>query len=99
EPTDAVSLEGQRALITGASRGIGREVARTLASEGWDVLAAVRDPTSAPPGTQAEVVDMKDAASIEALATRLRAQEQLLDALVNNAAVYKGPAREIWAVH
>jgi len=89
----------KRALITGASRGIGREVARTLASEGWQVIAAVRDPTSAPPGTQAEVVDMKDAASIEALATRLRAQEQLLDALVNNAAIYKGPAREIWAVN
>jgi len=89
----------KRALITGASRGIGREVARTLASEGWEVIAAVRDPTSAPPGTQAEVVDMKDAASIEALATRLRARDQLLDALVNNAAIYKGPAREIWAVN
>jgi NAD(P)-dependent dehydrogenase (short-subunit alcohol dehydrogenase family) len=44
--------------ITGASRGIGREVARTLASEGWHVLSAARDPKSAPPGTQPEVVDM-----------------------------------------
>lgn len=88
-----------RGLITGASRGIGREVARTLASEGWQVIAAVRDPTSAPPGTQAEVVDMADAESIEALATRLRAQNQLVDALVNNAGIYKGPAREIWAVN
>jgi len=48
------------ALITGASRGIGREVARTLASEGWEVLSGVRDPKSALPGTQPEVVDVAD---------------------------------------
>lgn len=90
---------GHIALITGASRGIGREVARTLASEGWQVIAAVRDPTSAPPGTEAEVVDMSDSESIDALAERLRRRNQPLDALVNNAAIYKGPAREIWAVN
>ena len=89
----------QRAIITGASRGIGREVARALVSEGWQVIAAVRDPTSAPPGTQAEVVDMADPKSIEALASRLRARNQLLDALVNNAGIYKGPARQIWDVN
>jgi NAD(P)-dependent dehydrogenase (short-subunit alcohol dehydrogenase family) len=87
------------ALITGASRGIGREVARTLASDGWHVLSGVRDPTSAPPGTQAEVVDLADAESIEALAARLRARSQRLDALVNNAGVYRGPARQIWDVN
>jgi NAD(P)-dependent dehydrogenase (short-subunit alcohol dehydrogenase family) len=87
------------ALITGASRGIGREVARTLASEDWHVLTGVRDPKSAPPGTQAEVVDMSDAESIEALAQRLLARNQRLDALVNNAAIYNGPARLIWHVN
>src|SRR5690349_8492611 len=87
------------ALITGASRGIGREVARTLASEGWHVLSGVRDPTSAPPGTQAEVVDMADVESIDALAHRLRARNQRLDALVNNAGVYQGRARQIWDVN
>jgi len=94
-----VNEAGQRALVTGASRGIGREVARTLASEGWQVIAAVRDLTSAPPGTQAELVDMGDSESIEALAKRLRARNQLLDALINNAGIHKGPAREIWAVN
>ena len=87
------------ALVTGASRGIGREVARTLSSEGWQVIAAVRDPAAAPPGTEAQVVDVSDAASIEALAQRLRARKLLLDALVNNAGIYKGPARAIWAVN
>ena len=75
------------ALITGASRGIGREVARTLASEGWHVLSGVRDPKSALPGTQPEVVDVADPESIGALAARLRARNQRLDALVNNAGI------------
>jgi NAD(P)-dependent dehydrogenase (short-subunit alcohol dehydrogenase family) len=87
------------ALITGASRGIGREVARTLASEGWHVLSGVRDPKLAPPGTQAEAIDMADSESIEALARRLRARNQRLDALVNNAGVYSGPARHIWDIN
>jgi carbonyl reductase 1 len=93
------SREPGTALITGASRGIGREVARTLAAEGWRVLAAVRDPKSAPPGTQAEAVDMADAKAIEALAKRLHARKQPLDALVNNAGIYDGPARRIWDVN
>src|SRR5690242_7328953 len=87
------------ALITGTSRGIGREVARTLASQGWHVLSGVRDPKSAPPGTQAEVVDMADPESIDGLAHRLRARNQRLDALVNNAGVYQGRARQIWDVN
>lgn len=87
------------ALITGASRGIGREVARTLVSDGWNVLAGVRDPKSAPLGTQAEAVDLADVESIQALANRLRARDRRLDALVNNAGVYTGSARRIWAVN
>jgi len=92
-------MTANTALITGASRGIGREVARTLASEGWHVLSGVRDPKSVPPGTQAEAVDMGDPESIEAFAERLRVRNQRLDALVNNAGVYRGPARQIWAVN
>ena len=87
------------ALITGASRGIGREVARALASEGWHVLSGVRNPKSAPSQTQAEIIDMADPESIEALAERFRAQDQRLDALVNNAGVYGGAARQVWAVN
>lgn len=87
------------ALITGASRGIGREVARALASEGWHVLSGVRNPKSAPSQTQAEIIDMADPESIEALAERFRAQNQRLDALVNNAGVYSGVARQVWAVN
>src|SRR5215467_882110 len=88
------------ALVTGASRGIGREVAWTLAAEGWQVLSGVRDPKSAPPGTKTEVVDMGDPDSIETLAGRLRARNQRLDVLVNNAGVYReASARRIWDVN
>ena len=42
---------------------------------------------------------MGDSESVEALAKRLRARNQRLDALVNNAGVYQGPARQIWDVN
>jgi NAD(P)-dependent dehydrogenase (short-subunit alcohol dehydrogenase family) len=42
---------------------------------------------------------MGDPESIEALAKRLRARNQRLDALVNNAGVYQGPVRRIWDVN
>src|SRR5437764_1312447 len=95
----ARAMTARTALITGASRGIGREVARTLASEGWHVLSGVRVPKSAPPGTEAEAIDMADRESIEALAKRLRARDQRLDAFVNNAGVYEGNTRHIWDVN
>jgi NAD(P)-dependent dehydrogenase (short-subunit alcohol dehydrogenase family) len=87
------------ALITGASRGIGREMALTLAREGWHVLAGVRDANAAPPGTDAEVVDVADSESIHALSQRLRDRNRKLDALVNNAAIYDGPCDRIWKVN
>jgi NAD(P)-dependent dehydrogenase (short-subunit alcohol dehydrogenase family) len=87
------------ALITGATRGIGREVALTLAREGWRVISGVRNPAAAPPGTESEAVDVGDPQSIAALAERLGDNGVSLDALVNNAGVYGGPARRIWDVN
>ena len=42
---------------------------------------------------------MGDSESVEALAKRLRARNQQLDALVNNTGVYQGPTRQIWDVN
>ncbi|HZP12026.1 MAG TPA: SDR family NAD(P)-dependent oxidoreductase [Nevskiaceae bacterium] len=86
-------------LITGASRGIGREVARVLLADGWHVIAGVRDPATAPPRTQVETVDMADARSIDALAQRLRERDQRIDVLVNNAGIYRAGNRELWNVN
>jgi NAD(P)-dependent dehydrogenase (short-subunit alcohol dehydrogenase family) len=86
------------ALVTGANRGIGREVARQLAERGYEVLLSARDADKAK--TAAEEVsrqsggsvrplelDVSDAASIEQAAAALRDDPGRLDVLVNNAGI------------
>jgi NAD(P)-dependent dehydrogenase (short-subunit alcohol dehydrogenase family) len=89
------------ALITGASRGIGREVARVLGKGDIRVLACVRDLSTAPrfAGVVPELCDVGDPESIRALAARLAERSERLDILVNNAGVYRAPAREVWDVN
>ena len=85
------------ALVTGANRGIGLAVARDLAKD-HDVILAVRDPgrATAIRGARVEKLDVSDPDSIAACAARIKGP---LDVLVNNAGVYTGPPREIWAVN
>jgi len=90
------------ALVTGASRGIGREVARQLSLEGYRVLATVRTPADAPPfpGCVGEVLDVGSPSSIERLVEQLVGRGEKLAALVNNAGVYRGvEARTIWDIN
>ncbi|MCB1152706.1 SDR family oxidoreductase [bacterium] len=86
------------ALVTGANRGIGLEVARQLAREGMTVILCARDSDagreaaarlSAEGGdVRAEMLDVADEASIRALADRLARAGVTVDALVNNAGIY-----------
>jgi len=76
-------------LVTGASRGLGREVTRRLAEQGVTVLAGVRSPaTMAPlPGVEVLPLDTSDPASILAAAVTVKARHGHLDVLINNAGV------------
>jgi NAD(P)-dependent dehydrogenase (short-subunit alcohol dehydrogenase family) len=77
------------ALVTGASRGLGREVARRLAEAGYIVLAGVRDPAKMTPMRGVEVLplDVADPDSIAAAAALVKARHGRLDVLVNNAGI------------
>jgi NAD(P)-dependent dehydrogenase (short-subunit alcohol dehydrogenase family) len=86
------------ALVTGANRGIGREVARQLAQRGYDVIVGARDAEKArvtalelAGETRADVtavqLDVADPASIARATERLRSDPGRLDVLVNNAGI------------
>ena len=86
-------LSGQVALVTGAGRGIGRDLARALAACGAVVLAGVRDPAvadaawTAPDGGHVEAIqlDVTDVPGMRlAVDAAVRAHGRI-DILVNNA--------------
>lgn len=79
------------ALVTGANRGIGREIATQLVRDhGFQVLAGARDVASidAGEGIVAVELDVTDAASVDAARERIEADPGRLDVLVNNAGIY-----------
>lgn len=82
------------ALITGANKGIGLQIAKDLASHGLTVLIGSRDLENGERAAQsiganahAVQLDVTDAASIQAAAERVRKEFGRLDVLVNNAGV------------
>ena len=89
-----------RALVTGGGRGIGADIARALASDGWDVVVGARS------GAQVEAVareidgksvqvDVSDRASVE----RMVAEAGDVDLLVANAGVSEGHTqRPSWEI-
>ncbi|MGK5532368.1 SDR family NAD(P)-dependent oxidoreductase [Streptomyces sp. URMC 129] len=96
---EAADVAGRWALVTGANRGIGFEIARGLAERGARVLATARHPDAGRAAAErlaretggtveAEHLDVADAASVTALAGRLAARGVTVDVLVNNAGNY-----------
>lgn len=91
------------ALITGANKGIGREVARRLAREGMTVLVGARDRgrgesavaklREAAPAVHLVVLDVADETSVRHAGDEIRERFGRLDVLVNNAGGAIGSAR------
>ena len=97
-------LDGQVAVVTGASRGLGRGMALALAGAGADVVTVTRRP--APPiageierlGRRCFLVtaDLADPAQVEEVIPRAVAAAGRIDIIVNNAGMTtRGPAIDV----
>jgi NAD(P)-dependent dehydrogenase (short-subunit alcohol dehydrogenase family) len=85
------------ALVTGANRGIGLELARQLAQRGFTTVLGSRDPAKGRAAAErlaaegievaARRLDVDDADSVRELAAELESEFGRLDVLVNNAAI------------
>jgi gluconate 5-dehydrogenase len=91
------SLAGRTALVTGASRGIGRAVALGLAEAGAKIILAARDQakldavaaeiTAAGGSASTITFELADLKAVEAVVPSLIARGEQIDILVNNAGI------------
>jgi NAD(P)-dependent dehydrogenase (short-subunit alcohol dehydrogenase family) len=72
-------------LITGAGRGLGLELARQYAQDGWRVIGTVRDGDLKKIGAESLKVDVTDFAAVKALPAKLKGEP--LDVLFCNAGI------------
>ncbi len=94
----------QTALVSGASKGIGRAIALRLAQDGYNLFLLGRDPAAlttvasecAAHGVQADLLagDLREARFITAAHSAVRARFGAVDVLINNAgSTARGPAQ------
>jgi hypothetical protein len=95
-----IDLSGKRVIVTGASRGIGRAIARGFAAEGarvaicartrGDVDAVGAELTSSAQAVIARAVDVTDTAGVRAFVDEVAASWGGVDCLINNAGQGRG---------
>lgn len=98
-----LGLKGKRAIITGATRGIGRAIAEQFLSEGVDLAICARDAAAIDEavaelqGRGAKVigsaVDVADHAALAAFIDNAAAQLGGIDILISNVSVGNGPEK------
>src|SRR5687768_2090127 len=100
-PALASAEEPFTVLITGSNKGIGLELTRIYAANGWKVIATCRNPQDAAElqalakenaRVSLERLDITDHARIDELAKQLTATP--IDHLVNNAGITAGMEKE-----
>lgn len=102
-----MQLESKVAVITGASGGIGREIAMTFAEQGADVVVAARSEDTLEEtralveerGRTGLVVptDVTDPSQVDALVEQALERFDHVDVLVNNSGV-EGPTKALWEI-
>lgn len=102
-----MQLEDKVAVITGGSRGIGREIARTFAAEGASVALAARSEEALEEtrevvedlGGRSLVVptDISDPEDVQVLASTTLDHFGRVDVLVNNSGI-EGPTARLWEI-
>jgi len=104
---DQFSLDGETAIVTGSSRGIGRALAEALAEAGANVCIVSRDERdgeraadeiAAETGVETLAVpaDVTDESSVEAMGEATLDEFGSIDVLVNNAGIARtAPAHEM----
>jgi 3-oxoacyl-[acyl-carrier protein] reductase len=102
-----LQLKGKKAIVTGASRGIGRAIAETLAVEGVDVAICARGQAGVDEVASAltargvkafgAAVDIADGPALKGWITQSAARLGGLDILVSNAsALTRGAGEDDW---